>query len=129
MTKVGSCTLIKRIIVDIDDAVKIETRERFWSATAAANLTGALVANAHLGLHNINIRRVFDWLVEEVKTMQDSTRLNINDFAALVGEFLTVSGTVLARGPRCGDARHTVDAPVIMPGREHASPDGGGLLS
>lgn len=40
-----------------------------------------------------------------------------------------VLGTVLARGPRCGDARHTVDAPVIMPGREHASPDGGGLLS
>ncbi len=40
-----------------------------------------------------------------------------------------VLGTILARGIDCTDARHTIDAAVIMPGREHASPDTGGLLS
>lgn len=40
-----------------------------------------------------------------------------------------VVGTILARGADCTDARHTVGAAVVMPGREHASPDTGGLLS
>ena len=102
--------------VRFDDAVKIETRERFWSATAAANLTGALVANAHLGLHNINVRQVFDWLVEEVKTMQNNTRMNIHDFAALVGEFLLMHNANILVCNRHSTSRHNIAAaPLVMP--------------
>ena len=70
-----------------DKAVNIDTRERFWSGMAAANLTGAVVA-AKLGLHDINHKRVFDWAVAEVSEMQTATRLTYNDYATIVGEFL-----------------------------------------
>lgn len=70
-----------------DDAVKIETRERFWSAMVAANLAGGIVANK-LGLHDINTKRVFDWTVDMVENLQDTTRLNFEDYATVVGEFL-----------------------------------------
>ena len=99
-----------------DSAVKIETRERFWSATVAANLTGALIANSQLGLHNINIRNVFDWVVEEVKTMQSSTRLNVHDYAALVGEFLLMHNSNILVCNRKSTSRNNIAAaPLVMP--------------
>jgi energy-coupling factor transporter ATP-binding protein EcfA2 len=70
-----------------DKAVNIDTRERFWSAMAGANLTGALIASK-LGLHDINHKRVFDWAVAEVSEMQTATKLSFNDYATVVGEFL-----------------------------------------
>ena len=100
----------------LDDAVKIESRERFWSATVAANLTGALIANRQLGLHNINVRRVFDWMVEEVKTMQDNTRLNYNDFAAIVGEFLLMyNANILVCNRKSTSRNNIAAAPLVTP--------------
>ena len=63
------------------------TRERYWSAMAAANLTGGMIAHK-LGLHEINYKRVFDWAVSEVSHMQSTTQLSFNDYATVVGEFL-----------------------------------------
>ena len=70
-----------------DKAAKIDTRERFWSAMVASNMTGAVVAR-NLGLHNIDTKRVFDWAVNEVKTMQGEVRVSFDDYATVVGEFL-----------------------------------------
>ena len=70
-----------------DSRAKIDTRERFWSGMAAANLTGALVAQ-RLGLHDIDVRRVFNWAVKEVITMQGNTQLRMDDYGAVIGEFL-----------------------------------------
>jgi hypothetical protein len=76
-----------KLQVKLDKAVNIETRERFWSGMAASNLAGGMFAHK-LGLHDINYKRVFDWSVEEIKSMQGSVRLNFNDYATVVGEFL-----------------------------------------
>ena len=76
-----------KLQVKLDKAVNIETRERFWSGMAAANLAGGMFAHK-LGLHEIDYKRVFDWSVEEIKSMQGSVRLNFNDYATVVGEFL-----------------------------------------
>jgi hypothetical protein len=76
-----------RMQLKFDAAVKIETRERYWSGMAAVNLTGALVAQK-LGLHDINVKRVYDWAVNEVSGMQNATRLTFEDYATVVGEFL-----------------------------------------
>jgi hypothetical protein len=76
-----------RMQLKFDAAVKIETRERYWSGMAAANLTGALVAKK-LGLHDIDVRRVYDWSVNEISGMQNATRLTFEDYATVVGEFL-----------------------------------------
>jgi hypothetical protein len=76
-----------KIQARFDKAVNIDTRERFWSGMAAANLTGGLIAHK-LGLHSINHKRVFDWAVAEVSEMQSATKLSFNDYATVVGEFL-----------------------------------------
>jgi hypothetical protein len=76
-----------KLQVKLDKAVNIETRERFWSGMAAANLAGGMFGHK-LGLHDINYKRVFDWSVEEIKSMQGSVRLSFNDYATVVGEFL-----------------------------------------
>jgi energy-coupling factor transporter ATP-binding protein EcfA2 len=76
-----------KLQVKLDKAVNIETRERFWSGMAAANLAGGMFAHK-LGLHEIDYKRVFDWSVEEIKSMQGSVRLSFNDYATVVGEFL-----------------------------------------
>jgi len=105
-----------RMQMRFDDAVKIQTRERFWSATVAANLTGALIASSQLGLHNINTRRVFDWVVEEVKSMQDNTRLNYTDFAALIGEFLlNHNANILVCNRKSTSRNNVAAAPLVMP--------------
>jgi hypothetical protein len=79
--------MVLRMQLKFDAAVKIETRERYWSGMAAANLTGALVAKK-LGLHDIDVRRVYDWSVNEISGMQNATRLTFEDYATVVGEFL-----------------------------------------
>jgi hypothetical protein len=70
-----------------DTRAKIDTRERFWSGMAAANLTGGLIAKK-LGLHNIDTKRVFDWAVNEIVDMQGNTQLHMEDYGAVIGEFL-----------------------------------------
>jgi len=71
----------------IDQAVKIDTSQRFWSAQAATNLAGGMFAHK-LGLHSIDYKRVFDWTVNEIITMQGAVRLSFDDYAAMLGEFL-----------------------------------------
>ena len=76
-----------KLQIRFDKAINIDTRERYWSAMAAANLTGGMIAHK-LGLHEINYKRVFDWAVSEVSHMQSTTQLSFNDYATVVGEFL-----------------------------------------
>ena len=70
-----------------DKRANIDTRERFWSAIVAANITGAMVAQK-LGLHDIPIKPVYDWITKEVKNMQVASKLTMDDYAAVIGEFL-----------------------------------------
>jgi len=70
-----------------DQRANIDNRERFWSGIAACNLTGGLIAR-NLGLHDIDVKRVFEWSVKEVKTMRNATNLSMDDYAAVIGEFL-----------------------------------------
>ncbi len=106
----------RRVQKKFDDAVNIETRERFWSATVAANIAGSLIAGKQLGLHGINTKRVFDWVVEEVKTMQGAVRLSIEDYATIVGEFLLQHNLNILVVNKHSTARNNIAAaPIVMP--------------
>jgi len=98
-----------------DKAVNIDTRERFWSAMAGANLTGALIASK-LGLHEINHKRVFDWAVAEVSDMQTATKLSFNDYATVVGEFLLKHNlNILVVNKFSTSKSGIASAPLVMP--------------
>lgn len=81
---IDSCLKTQTIF---DAAAKIELPERFWSATAAVNLTTMVVAK-NLGLWDIDPKRVFDWAVNEISHMQEDSKVDLDDYAAIVGEFL-----------------------------------------
>ena len=70
---------------DVDAA--IDTRERFWSGQVASNIAGAMIAKK-LGLHDIDVQRVYKWAVSEVQVMKAATKLSMDDYAAVIGEFL-----------------------------------------
>jgi energy-coupling factor transporter ATP-binding protein EcfA2 len=98
-----------------DKAVNIDTRERFWSAMAGANLTGALIASK-LGLHEINHKRVFDWAVAEVSEMQTATKLSFNDYATVVGEFLLKHNlNILVVNKFSSSKSGIASTPLVMP--------------
>ena len=98
-----------------DQAVKIETRERFWSAMVASNIFGGMIAKK-LGLHDIDTKRVFDWVVEEVKTMQGTVRLSFDDYATIVGEFLLKHNTNILVVNRTSTSKNNIAAaPILLP--------------
>lgn len=98
-----------------DQAVKIESRERFWSAMVASNIFGSMIAKK-LGLHDIDTKRVFDWVVEEVKTMQGTVRLSFDDYATIVGEFLLKHNTNILVVNRTSTSKNNIAAaPILLP--------------
>ena len=104
-----------KLQIKLDKAVNIETRERFWSGMAASNLAGGMFAHK-LGLHSINYKRVFDWSVEEIKSMQGSVRLNFNDYATVVGEFLLKHNlNILVVNKYSTSKAGIAAAPLLMP--------------
>jgi len=107
--------LALKVQVRFDKAVNIDTRERFWSGMAAANLTGGMIAHK-LGLHSINHKRVFDWAVAEISDMQSTTRLTFNDYATIVGEFLLKHNlNILVVNKYSSSKSGIAAAPLLLP--------------
>ena len=70
----------------IDKKVGFTSRERFWSAIAACNIAGALFAR-RLGLIDIDVGRVFKWMLKEFSQMREEITPPVSDFASVVGDF------------------------------------------
>jgi hypothetical protein len=104
-----------KIQSSFDTLANVETRERFWSATVAANITGGMVAHK-LGLHDINTKRVFDWAVSQVGDMQVETQLSMDDYAAVIGEFLLkYNANILVINHNSTSRSGIAAAPIVNP--------------
>ena len=96
--------LVKKIQAKIDKEVQFTSRERYWSAQAACNIAGGLIAK-HLGLHEYDMMAIYTWL----KGMLSEMRVDMSPVKAApvtaLGEFinahifntLVVNGNVDAR--------------------------------
>jgi hypothetical protein len=72
----------------LDKAIGLTSRERFWSAIIACNIAGALIAK-DLGIINFDIKRVFDWIVAEVKVMRNDIKApTATHTARVINEFM-----------------------------------------
>jgi energy-coupling factor transporter ATP-binding protein EcfA2 len=80
-------SLVMQVQQKIDKAVGFTSRERFWSGTVACNIAGALVAK-DLGIIDFNIKRVYDWIVEELKTMRNEIKAPAQTQSSAIGEFM-----------------------------------------
>jgi hypothetical protein len=77
---------IKEIQVIIDSKIGLSNRERFWSATAACNIGGAIFAK-RLGLIDIDIARVFKWMLKEFTQMREEIKPPSTNHAGVIGEY------------------------------------------
>jgi len=77
---------IKDIQLLIDRKVGFTNRERFWSGVAACNIAGAMFAR-RLGLIDIDVGRVFKWLVKEFTQMRQEIKPPASSYASVVGEY------------------------------------------
>jgi hypothetical protein len=71
----------------IDTHLKLTQRERFWSATAAANITGIKVAN-HIGLIDWDIAAIFKWACNMIRSLRNDTVPPMDIDNEVLGHFL-----------------------------------------
>jgi hypothetical protein len=71
----------------IDKALKLTQRERFWSATVAANITGLLVAE-RLGLISWDIQAIYRWACQMIEGLRTTTVPPIDADDEVIGHFL-----------------------------------------
>jgi len=79
--------MLKKIQTDFDKDAKLSQKQRFYSAGAATAFTGAIIAK-ELGLHNIDVDRVWSWAVKYFKDLTASVKPAERDALASIGSFL-----------------------------------------
>lgn len=77
---------VKEVQRIIDQKIGFTNRERFWSGIAACNIAGALFAK-RLGLFDIDVGRVFKWMLKEFSQMRQEIKPPASTHASVVGEF------------------------------------------
>ena len=71
----------------LDAKLKLTQRERFWSATVAANITGIHIA-IHLGLCDWDISRIFKWACKMILSLRKTLTPPPEGQQQVLGEFL-----------------------------------------
>jgi hypothetical protein len=71
----------------IDRELKLLPRERFWSATIAANLVGGIYAK-ECGLIGWDLKRIYLWVCQRIDIMRGDTEAPLNDVEQVLGDYL-----------------------------------------
>ncbi len=79
--------MLKKIQKDFDTDANLSQKQRFYSAGAATAFTGAIIAK-ELGLHNIDVDRVWKWAVKYFKELTASVKPAERDALTSIGSFL-----------------------------------------
>jgi hypothetical protein len=79
--------LLKKVMKRLDYLLRITAEERVWSAVAATNITGFMVAKL-CGLHNMEAKPLFDYIVSQIKNMRDRAVETIQTAPEAAAEYL-----------------------------------------
>jgi hypothetical protein len=101
--------LLAKVQARIDKAVQFTSRERFWSAVAACNITGGLISRS-LGLHDYDMAAVYEWLLKMLGEMREDIKPPQSNPAILLGEFINshMNNALVVNGEM--DARSNMEA-------------------
>lgn len=102
----------------IDTLLKLTQRERFWSAIAAANITGIRIA-VHLGLCDWDIARIFKWACDMIRGLRNTTAPPIAADSEVLGDFLLrhIENVLIVNDS--ADKRTSMnELPILEPRRE-----------
>ena len=110
--------LVKKIQARIDSEVQFTARERFWSAVAACNIAGGLIAKS-LELHNYDMAKVYSWLKGMLSEMRNDVKPPNSTPISALGEFINshIFNTLVVNGEV--DARsNLISMPALEPRNE-----------
>ena len=110
--------LIAKVQARIDKKVQFTSRERFWSAVAACNIAGGLIAKS-IGLHDYDMAAVYDWLVGMLSEMREDIKPPQSNPTLILGEFINshMNNALVVNGEI--DARSNLEAmPLLEPRAE-----------
>jgi hypothetical protein len=93
--------LLMKVQARLDKQLQVTQKERFWSATAACNITGGLIAK-NIGLIDFDMKRIYDWLVGMLASMRKDVDIPDATPQSVLGSFinahmnhaLVVNGTI-----------------------------------
>lgn len=71
----------------IDRELKLTQRERFWSAVAAANITGGLIAK-NLGLIDWDMKVIYKWATQMILGLRVEVKPPASDVMAVIGDYI-----------------------------------------
>jgi hypothetical protein len=107
--------MVKQIQLVIDKKIKFSGRERFWSGVAACNIAGAMIAKK-LGLIDIDVKRVFEWMIKEFSQMRQEIKPPTTNQASVIGEFLNEHrGSILVINDAADNRTGMPQLPVVEP--------------
>jgi hypothetical protein len=102
----------------LDEHLKLTQRERFWSATVAANLTGIYIAR-HLELCDWDLGAIFKWACKMITNLRTSVAPPPDGDKQILGDFLVgrVDNILIVKD---GADRRTKmeELPLLEPRRE-----------
>lgn len=71
----------------LDKELKLTQRERFWSAVAAANITGGLIAKT-CGLIDWDMKVIYKWVTKMILGLREDVKPPVNDVMAIIGDYI-----------------------------------------
>jgi len=77
----------EQIQAKIDYEVRLEPKERFWSANVAVNIVGGLIAK-RLGLIDWDIDAIYQWACQRVTELRKDTSAPLSGIDQIVGDYL-----------------------------------------
>jgi len=80
-------SVVRRIQIKLDADVGLESRERFWSASAACNIAGGIISQ-NLNLHNFDMKRVYGFVVPMLAESKKTMIAPVLDVGSIIGEFV-----------------------------------------
>lgn len=109
---------LRAIQKKIDALVGLDSRERYYSATAAANITGGLIAK-ECGLIDYDMMRIFNWVVEMLRGLKSTIIAPSEDYSQTIGEFINENWFKVLVINDLADNRTGLDQiPLIEPKQE-----------
>jgi hypothetical protein len=107
---------IQKMQLKIDDEMKLERGDRFYSAVLAVAFTFAMISKK-LGLHNIDVGRVYKYALREVGSVKESNKSMAGNPMTLAQETLSkfisenMRNALIINGDRNGE----MAAPIMTP--------------
>lgn len=78
---------ILNIQAKIDNELKLTPPERFWSAVAACNIAGGLIAK-NLGLADYDMKGIYTWVCKTIQGMRDEIKAPAEDATVVIGDYI-----------------------------------------